>query len=72
VCTGFWWGNLRERYRLGDPGVNGRILLRRIFRKLRCIIVPICQYNKTVIQCILALQCNSGIWGYGLDRAGSG
>ena len=32
-CTGFWWGNLRERDYLGDPGVNGRIILRRIFRK---------------------------------------
>jgi hypothetical protein len=26
--TGFWWGNLRERALLGDPGVNGRIILR--------------------------------------------
>jgi len=25
--------NMRERYNLGDPGVNGRIILRRIFRK---------------------------------------
>ena len=31
--TGFWWGNLRERDRLGDPGVDGRIILRWIFRK---------------------------------------
>ena len=31
--TGFWWGNLRERDHLGDPGVDGRIILRRIFRK---------------------------------------
>jgi len=30
---GFWWGNLRERDRLGDPGVDGRIILRWIFRK---------------------------------------
>jgi len=27
-----WWGNLRERDHLGDPGVDGRITLRRIFR----------------------------------------
>jgi len=31
--TGFWWGNLRERHHLGDPGVDERIILRRIFRK---------------------------------------
>jgi len=31
--TGFWCGNLRERDHLGDPGVDGRIILRRIFRK---------------------------------------
>jgi len=33
ACTGFWWGNLRERDQWGDPGVDGRIILRRIFRK---------------------------------------
>jgi len=33
VCTGFWWGNLKERDHLGDPGVDGRIILSWIFRK---------------------------------------
>jgi hypothetical protein len=32
TCTGFWWGNLSERDHLGDPGVDGRIMLRWIFR----------------------------------------
>ena len=31
--TGFLWGKLRERDHLGDTGVDGRIILRRIFRK---------------------------------------
>jgi len=26
--TGFWWGDLRERGHLGDPGIDGRIILR--------------------------------------------
>jgi hypothetical protein len=30
---GFWWGNLRESDNLGDPSVDGRIMLRWIFRK---------------------------------------
>jgi len=33
VYTGFWWGNLRERDHLEDPGIDGRIILRCIFRK---------------------------------------
>jgi hypothetical protein len=33
IYTGFWWGNLRERDNLGDPGIDGRIILRWIFRK---------------------------------------
>jgi len=32
--TGFCWGNLRKRDCLGDPGVDGRIILRWNFRKL--------------------------------------
>jgi hypothetical protein len=31
--TRFWWGNLRERDHWGDPGVDERLILRRIFRK---------------------------------------
>ena len=30
---GFWWGNLKERDHSGDPGVDGRTILRWIFRK---------------------------------------
>jgi len=33
VYTGFWWGNLRERDHLEDPGADGRIILRCTFRK---------------------------------------
>jgi hypothetical protein len=33
ACIGFWWGNLRETDYLGDPGVDGRIILRCIFMK---------------------------------------
>ena len=28
MCTGFWWENLRERVRWGDPDVDGRIILK--------------------------------------------
>ena len=33
VCTRFWWGNLRERDHWRDQDVDGRIILRWIFRK---------------------------------------
>jgi hypothetical protein len=32
ACTGFWSGNLRARDCWGDPSVDGRIILRRIFK----------------------------------------
>ena len=33
VHAAFWWGNVRERGHLEDPGVDGRIILRWIYRK---------------------------------------
>jgi hypothetical protein len=31
--SAFWWGNLRERDHLEDPSIDGRLMLRWIFRK---------------------------------------
>jgi hypothetical protein len=32
VYTGFWWEKLMERHHLEDPGIDGKITLRWIFR----------------------------------------
>jgi hypothetical protein len=32
-CVECWWENLKERDHWGDPSIDGRIILRRIFRK---------------------------------------
>jgi hypothetical protein len=31
--TEFWWENLKERHHLQDLGIDGRILLKQIFKK---------------------------------------
>jgi hypothetical protein len=33
VHTGFWWRDLSDGDHLGDPGVNGRIISKWIFKK---------------------------------------
>jgi hypothetical protein len=33
VHTGFWWGDLRERDNLEDPGVDGENNIKMIFKK---------------------------------------
>ena len=38
VCTGFWWGNLRDRDHWGDPDVDGRIILRWVLRKWEWVV----------------------------------
>ena len=45
ACTWLWWGYLRERGHLVDPGVVGSVILRWIFRS--------CRKGSQTQQCIL-------------------
>jgi hypothetical protein len=38
VCTVCWWESLREKGRWGDQDVDGRIIVRWIFRKLEGVV----------------------------------
>jgi len=33
VHTGFWWGNLREKCNFEDVRIDGRIILKYVFKK---------------------------------------
>jgi len=33
MCTGVWWGNMRERDILEDLGLDGEIILKWAFKK---------------------------------------
>jgi len=33
VHTEFWWGELRDRFHMEDPGFNRRIILKLIFKE---------------------------------------
>ena len=36
VCTGFWWGNLRERDHLENPGVDEMDNIRMNLQEMGC------------------------------------
>jgi hypothetical protein len=43
MCTGFWWESQKERDRLEDQGVDGRMGSERILGRLagRCRVDPV-------------------------------
>jgi hypothetical protein len=57
--TGFWWGNLRERDRLVDAGVDGRIILRWIFKKWGMDCIELAQDRdkwRTLVNAVMNLR----------------
>jgi hypothetical protein len=61
VCTGRWWGSLRERGHWGDQDVDGRITSRWIFRKLEGVVGTGRSW----------LRIGTGTCGYGEKLSGS-
>ena len=44
MYTGFWWAQLMERDYSEDPGIDGRIILRWMFRKWEGIVGTECSW----------------------------
>jgi hypothetical protein len=32
-CTGFWWGDLKKRGHLEEVGIDGRVILKWVFKR---------------------------------------
>ena len=62
-CTGCWWGSLSERDHWGDQAVDGRIILRCIFRKLDGVVGTGWSW--------LRIGTDGGTCGYGEELSGS-
>ena len=67
MYAGFWWGNLREREHLEGLSVDGRIILKCIFKKLdegaRTGLMWLSSLNccvlKVLYECLTMIQCES-------------
>jgi len=33
VCTRLWWGDLKERHHFEDLGIDGRLIIKLMFKK---------------------------------------
>jgi len=50
VYIGCWWGKLREGNHLEDPGIDGKIILRWLFKEVGCKgrdWIDVAQYRET-------------------------
>ena len=62
VCTRFWWGNLRERDHWGDQSVDGRIILRWIFRKWEGVVFDWMELAKDRDRCQALVSTVMNFW----------